>query len=133
MRWPLVLALVALPVALLSCSTTPEPPGREAYLDFCAGCHGRGATGAGAMPELVEAGVADLTGLSAANGGVFPMARVLNVLGKGTDPHDGVLAMPDFGAVLGGRAVTWEGPGGTRLETTDTILMLAEYLQSVQQ
>jgi len=117
---------------LAACARPVVAPGRAAYLDFCAGCHGRDAAGLGAMAQLVEAGVADLTGMSAANGGVFPMARVLNVMRQGTNPQDNTLAMPDFANVLGGRAAIWTSAQGEEIATTDTMLVLAEYLASVQ-
>lgn len=85
------------------------------------------------MPALVEAGAADLTGLSRDNGGVFPMADVIAVVAEGRGDHAGVLAMPDFENVLGGRPVSYTAPDGAVIETTDTILVLAEYLASVQE
>lgn len=129
--------LLFLPVCLGLAAVLPAcgpqvAPGRAAYLDFCAGCHGRDGTGSGAMSELAEVGVPDLTRLAAKNGGVFPMAGVLKVMGAGSDPHKGAVAMPDFGNVLGGRPAVWESPEGDVVDTSDTMLMLAEYLASLQ-
>src|SRR5262245_65564733 len=50
--------------------------GEYLYRVFCASCHGARGTGDGAVAELLRLPPANLTLISAKNGGAFPRARV---------------------------------------------------------
>lgn len=127
---PLALAaLVALP-ALAS----PPDPGKVAYGQMCADCHGADARGDGPKAALLSVKPADLTTLSARSGGVFPMLRVIGVI-DGSDraaEHNGPSAMPEFGKLVGGQSAALDTPGGTVLFTRGVILSLAYYLETLQ-
>jgi len=53
-----------------------ENDGKYWYLNYCASCHGASGKGDGSIAKALTQKPADLTALSAANGGVFPSARV---------------------------------------------------------
>lgn len=107
-------------------------PGQEIYTSFCVACHGEGARGDGALASDLPVRPADLTQLSARNGGVFPtsdvMAKIYGYPGRYQD-H----VMPEFGPVLEGRKVVWTDETGTQIETPQALLDLTTYLRSLQQ
>jgi hypothetical protein len=49
-----------------------------------------------------------------------------------SEVHRRVSAMPDFGPLLAGRPVVYTLPGGGTVETTNTVLALAAYLETLQ-
>jgi mono/diheme cytochrome c family protein len=75
--------------------------GEAVYSTHCAICHGAGGAGDGPIAELLTVEVPDLTSLQAANGGVFPVARVWDVIenGGGIGAH-GAPDMPPWGERL---------------------------------
>ena len=106
--------------------------GGDQYLSLCAGCHGMIAKGDGPMAALLSIAPTDLTQLSAANDGVFPMERVVRHV-DGTiniTPHGG--PMPVFGPMLGGGSAVLDGPDGSVIETKGDVLAIALYLESIQ-
>ena len=54
--------------------------GSVLYKSYCASCHGTEATGDGPMAKSLKLPPADLTRISARNGGTFPLARVSRVI-----------------------------------------------------
>jgi hypothetical protein len=74
----------------------------------------------------------DLTGLTASNGGVFPRDAVMSTIdGLDRGTHFSA-AMPEFGAGDLGETVVVESDGlGTPVPMT--LLLLADYLESMQQ
>jgi hypothetical protein len=54
--------------------------GKNAYLKACAICHGTAGKGDGSIAHLLRRNPADLTKLSESNFGVFPFARVYDVI-----------------------------------------------------
>ena len=54
--------------------------GRDEYLRFCEPCHGATGKGDGPTAKQLAKRPADLTRLSEANGGVFPLVRVFDVI-----------------------------------------------------
>ncbi len=109
----------------------PQPDGRDAgsgaraFQANCAGCHGAEGQG-GALPATPR-----LTGLAAANDGVFPAARVLGVLeGHARNPEFSD-AMPEFGGSGMGAGPVVDVPGIERPVPARTAGLLA-YLRSIQ-
>jgi mono/diheme cytochrome c family protein len=117
--------------ALAACAmdVMPEPPEGETIFNAnCTACHGyRGEGG-----ELIGGHQApDLTGLSAANDGVFPRARVLSHIdgyGRGHAPAE---VMPEFGSLLEGETVPVE-VDGVMTPTPRPLAALLAYLESIQ-
>lgn len=97
MRHVLALFLAAGAPALAE----PDPVlGENIFQSVCASCHGADARGGGPLGDLLVVAPPDLTGLARANGGVFPVFRVVRQI-DGRDPllaHGG--EMPLFGQFL---------------------------------
>jgi len=121
---PTTVAAAMMAAGLAACTTTSPEAGRALFSTHCAGCHGADATGRDGAP--------DLTLIAARNDGVFPEAQVMSVIDGYTrrDQHGGL--MPEFGALLEGRAVLWISPDGAEIPTPESLVALAAYLGSVQ-
>ncbi|MBI1219326.1 MAG: c-type cytochrome [Rhodobacteraceae bacterium] len=122
-------ALLAMP-ALAS----PPDPGKVAFQQMCAACHGTDGRGDGPKAALLSAKPADLTTLSARSGGIFPMLHVIDVLdgSEQIGAHSGLSPMPDFSTLVGGQSAALDTPGGTVLFTRGVFLSIAYYLESLQ-
>lgn len=127
----LVLAPLAA-VALVACSDGRAPEGRALYLDHCAACHGSAGRGDGPRAATLSGGAPDLTRIAARAGGTFPEARVMSVIDGYTRRDQHGSRMPEFGALLAGRQVLWQGPEGQPVPTPESLVALAGYLASIQ-
>jgi len=108
--------------------------GAAHFADFCAGCHGADARGSGPIASILTVRPSDLTGLSASNGGVFPMERVVRQI----DGRDGVgLAhggpMPVYGRLLEGESGVIDAADGSPVLTPQPVVDLAAWLASIQE
>ena len=121
-------------LAVLGLAACVEEPidGRTAYLENCASCHGVDAKGDGPMARGLTTAPPDLTMIAARNGGVFPTDQVMSTIdGLDRGEHFSA-AMPEFGAGDMGATVIVEEDGlGTPVPMQ--LLLLAEYLESIQQ
>lgn len=124
--------VVASTICLALAACVPRSDGHDAasgalaFQANCAGCHGSAGQG-GAYP-----GAPALTGLSAANGGVFPAAHVLGVLdGHGRNAKFSA-AMPEFDGSGMGAGPVVDVAGVDRPVPARAAGLLA-YLQSIQQ
>ena len=106
--------------------------GMDVFANHCATCHGVSAMGDGPMASVLAVAPADLTGLAAANGGVFPMARVV----RRVDGSGEILAhggpMPLWGMVLDGPSGIVVAPDGAEIVAPEAIIDVAEWLRRVQ-
>jgi mono/diheme cytochrome c family protein len=127
MRYLFILAALG----LAACVEEPVD-GRTAYKENCAVCHGPGGAGDGPAARGLATAPPDLTMLAARNGGVFPTDQVMSTIdGLERAPHFSA-AMPEFGAGdLGETVIVEEGGLGTPVPMK--LLVLAEYLESIQQ
>jgi mono/diheme cytochrome c family protein len=75
-------------------------PGQAYYEQYCATCHGKTGMGDGPMTEMMTTSVPDLTGLAAANNGIFPMRQVIRIIdgNRTLRAHGG--PMPIYGALF---------------------------------
>ena len=128
---------VFLPLAAVVGLAACLPPGAvrttgaSDFADLCAPCHGTSGVGNGAMAADLAVKPADLTGLSARNGGTFPMARVMSKIwgySGGAVPS----MMPQFGPLLDSPTVLVDVGDGVQTPTPERLLDLAEYLVSIQ-
>ena len=118
--------------ALLGACTELAPsPGRETFQHYCAGCHGKGATGDGPMADSLPVPPADLTALSLANDGVFPSEHVM-ATAYGYPGKHAFSAMPEFGPLLNGPKQIWVSPKGEEVMTPVALLDLVSYLETLQ-
>ena len=75
--------------------------GRNEYLKSCATCHGTSGKGDGPVAASLRHAPADLTELSKSNFGVFPFARVYDVIdGRFEVATHGKREMPVWGDVF---------------------------------
>lgn len=118
---------------LASC-TSPKVSGRADYLTFCASCHGPSGKGDGEAAELLDKRPADLTTISARNGGTFPRVRVMSVIDGYTRRDQHGSRMPEFGPLLEeGDLVMIETGEGIVTPTPRRLVALAAYLESIQE
>ena len=124
-------------LALAACvERETVPTGREDFEDFCAACHGMSGKGDGEGAAALDRRPADLTQLSAKNGGIFPgtqvMAKIWGYTGVAPDRQDAASPMPEFGPLLQGDLVPYDGGDGISTPTPLRLVQIAEYLKSLQ-
>lgn len=128
-----VLSIIAA-MALATPAMAQDTLQGEALFGFyCATCHGNGASGDGPMSPSLVVAPADLTTLAARNDGVFPTTRVIMRI-DGRDPlvsHGSM--MPVYGDFFEGNEVVTKAETGQPIMTSQPILDLLAYLQSLQQ
>jgi mono/diheme cytochrome c family protein len=102
------------------------------FRDHCATCHGMSAQGDGPMTKILSVQPPDLTRLAVSEGGTFPLERAVRRI----DGRDEVLAhggpMPVYGMILGGESGMIDAFDGTPIFTTQSVVDIAAWLQSVQ-
>ena len=126
------LAALALAAFALSAEAQDAAEGEALYAVYCASCHGPDATGGGPTAEILSIRPTDLTGLAAANDGVFPLARVARQI-DGRDPllaHGG--AMPVYGPFFEGDEVGMRTSAGQPILMGRAMADLIAWLQSIQ-
>ena len=129
--------LIALSFAglIAACATVEmpgAPEGARLFADNCVACHGASATGDGPLAGDLRPKPADLTLISARNGGTFPRAQVLSVIdGYSKGSHPGRV-MPEFGLLLNGDTVPVE-VDGVLTPTPRLLAALLVYLEDIQQ
>lgn len=132
-QFPKILALMCLP-ALAACVDAKDTPdtGAEDFATYCAACHGPTGKGDGEAAVGLSRKPANLTTLSAKNKGAFPTTRVMaQIWGYAGAKGRGV--MPDFGPMLQGEMVPYDGGDGIETPTPIRLVELAEYLKRLQQ
>lgn len=131
---------LALPVSLilLACNggvAFQGPSGAKDYADYCAGCHGAG-TAPGPIAQELKLAPTPLAGLAAANGGVFPEARVMSKIVGYT--RNGVMLgakggqMPPFTALTEGPVVLYDSGDGIPTPTPVRLVRLMEYVKGLE-
>jgi len=96
----------------------------------CAGCHGTDGRGNGPIAELIDAPVADLTRISARNGGQFPAERVFQVIdGQSGSSVHGERHMPVWGYEFFG---SQPDDAKAHLDATQKVDRLVMYLRTLQ-
>ena len=130
MRLPLI-ALFTL--AALPATAQNMDEGAAGFNAHCAGCHGAEARGDGPMAALLTVRPADLTGLSARNGGTFPTARVVQRIDGTTEvlAHGG--PMPVFGRLMQGPSAVILAPDGSEVIAPEAIVNIVGWLEGVQE
>jgi mono/diheme cytochrome c family protein len=123
---------LAMILAAGAASAQDAESGAVLFQDHCATCHGTAAEGNGPMTAVLSIAPPDLTVLAEANGGTFPLERVV----RRVDGREEVLAhggpMPVFGMILGGESGMVDAFDGTPVFTTRAVVDIAAWLQTVQ-
>lgn len=136
----LLLGLLALGVGgqAVAAGQDKFDPGQREYLNRCAACHGVSGKGEGTALDFLKTTPTDLTLLSKANGGVFPVERVYAVIdGRQWVKGHGSRDMPVWGKELSTetmRADEHFGPMPYTMEmyVRSRILALIDYLHRLQ-
>ncbi|MFE3837631.1 c-type cytochrome [Pseudogemmobacter sonorensis] len=126
--------IAALPLLLAACLPERDrPTGRADYATFCAACHGASGAGDGTLATDLIARPADLTRLSARNGGTFPKTAVMaKIWGYAEGTGHGEAVMPQFSALLDSDLVPYDGGDGIATPTPLRLVQVSEYLESLQ-
>ncbi|MFN6924447.1 MAG: c-type cytochrome [Tabrizicola sp.] len=128
--------VVPMMLALAACVERKIPSGAEDYATFCAACHGPGGRGDGPAAEGLAKRPADLTRLAAGNGGAFPGTRVMAKIWGYTGVAPGKASgspMPEFGPLLQGDLVPYDGGDGIQTPTPVRLVQIAEYVKTLQE
>jgi mono/diheme cytochrome c family protein len=135
MRILQILPILALPLVLAACveRKAPTPTGAEDFASYCAGCHGASGKGDGPAAAGLSRRPADLTGISARNGGVFPGTKVMAKIWSYSGGPGAVTPMPSFAPLLDSEFVGYDGGDGIASPTPVRLVQVAEYLKSLQQ
>ncbi|MCU0826075.1 MAG: cytochrome C [Tabrizicola sp.] len=123
-------------LALAACVDPETPTGAEDFATYCSACHGRTGKGDGGVAATLPQRPADLTRLTAGNGGVFPatrvMAKIWGYTGVRPGELNGASPMPEFGSLLQGDLVPYDGGDGIATPTPARLVQLAEFLRTLQ-
>ena len=115
-----------------------ENPGRNEFLRSCASCHGVSGKGDGPVAKSLRPPPSDLTRLSAANNGVFPVSRVHEVIdGRIERLVHGTRDMPVWGDRYMQEMTSRESRDFVSKEWNEAIvrrriLALVEYISTLQ-
>ena len=115
-----------------------ENPGRNEFLRSCASCHGVSGKGDGPVAKSLRPRPSDLTRLSESNNGVFPVARVHEVIdGRIERLVHGTRDMPVWGERYMREMITPESPGFVSKEWAEAMVRrrisaLVEYISTLQ-
>jgi mono/diheme cytochrome c family protein len=100
--------------------------GERLFRTYCGACHGKAAKGDGPLAKDLKVSPADLTKLSATNGGTFPFEMVMKTIDHGRSVRGhGTDDMPAWGAAFKSTAESGD-------EAQRMMRQLAHYLWSLQ-
>lgn len=106
--------------------------GRTLFETHCATCHGLDARGQGPMASVLLIQPTDLTQLTNKAGGEFPTSGIIAKV----DGRDSLLShgspMPVFGGFFAGKGVTMRGEEGILIMTSQPIVDLVTFLETLQ-
>ena len=96
-----VLATAQTRVKRVPAKPTSAASGAEMYKEYCASCHGLSGKGDGPAAQALKSVPANLTTLSAKNGGQFPDLKVAQSIKGGPQiPAHGSAEMPVWGPIF---------------------------------
>jgi mono/diheme cytochrome c family protein len=127
----IVAAIFALVLATGPAHAGPaDGAGATLYRRYCGACHGREGKGDGFVVPALNQQPTDLTQLAKENKGTFPFERTVRAIdGTATVRAHGVSEMPVWGEVFSERS---EWPVERHIDARGTIILIAEYLRSIQ-
>jgi len=109
--------------------------GKREYSQSCATCHGLDGKGKGSFAQALQLTVPDLTTLAKRNGGVFPVARVYDVIdGREEVKAHGTREMPIWGKhyAVGAAPAYDDYAYNPEVAARGRILALIDYLYRLQ-
>lgn len=127
-------ALAVLVAGAVSAQTARPDFGKREFEANCASCHGVGGKGNGPITDLLRKSPPDLTLLARNNGGVFPIARMYDVIEGGSVASHGTRDMPVWGLDYRIKAAEryQEAQYDPEAYVRARILALVEYLSRLQ-
>lgn len=128
----LIAALAAVPL-MAGAGLAQDDPGKAEYMNACASCHGETGVGDGPLAELMTVPMPNLTQLSAANDGTFPMLSVIQVIDGRTGIRGHGYPMPVWGDRFKSAATAEIGAYAAELMTRGRVLSIAYYVESLQE
>ena len=109
----------------------PVDPGREAFVQYCAACHGADAQGGGPLASELRTAPPDLTRLAERYGSPLQTQRLLERIdGRDMARAHGSREMPVWGRKLARNVPRTQS---TEAHTRGTLLIIIDWLQSIQQ
>lgn len=118
---------------LVACAPERQVSGRALYGDYCASCHGESGAGDGPAAAGLGKAPADLTTISARNGGRYPMVQVMSTIDGYTRRGDRSSVMPELGVALQeGPLVMFDSGDGIATPTPVNLVALATYVKGLQ-
>jgi mono/diheme cytochrome c family protein len=108
--------------------------GKREFESNCASCHGLNGKGGGPVTEFLTKSPPDLTQLARKNGGVFPIARLYEVIEGAEVPAHGGREMPVWGRDYRTKAAEYymDVPYDSEAYVRTRLLALLEYLNRMQ-
>ena len=119
--------------------------GQKLYTQYCASCHGADGKGNGPASAKLDPKATDLTQLAKRNGGKFPFYEtMLSIEGRSPTNQDqdtdlpgnaaahGKSSMPVWGEVFSREELSQGTPMDLQMQATGKIMLITEYLQSIQ-
>jgi len=116
-----------------ACSASAADVGKNEYMVACAGCHGESGKGDGPFADLLKIKTPSLTGLAAANDGVFPYLKVFMIVDGRTGVRGHGSPMPIWGDRFETSARENFGEYGAEVVTRGRVAVLVDYLESIQE
>jgi mono/diheme cytochrome c family protein len=137
-KWTASLLLTGLIGALPAAAQDGPRLGRIEFNAYCAQCHGTSGKGDGVIAHLLTVAPADLTRVQSDNGGVFPFARVYDIIQSGGAlAAHGTPEMPAWGERYTVDAYLLYGfriePAERDAFIRSRILALTEYISTLQE
>jgi len=134
-----IVSMLTIAFVMLACIASAQPAikktpvtptsaasGQEMFKTYCAACHGQDAKGDGPAATALKKAPANLTQLSAHNGGKFPDLKVMaTIKGDAETPAHGSKDMPVWGTLFA-------SVSGSQAEVQLRISNLTEYVKSIQ-
>ena len=129
MRLTSLSPLFALLLAAGCMGESGKPRAEDDFKIYCAACHGVSGEGNGEIAKQLAKKPADLTGLSARNGGAYPATKVMAKIWGAKDDH---AVMPEFAALMESELVPFDGGDGIMTPTPIRLVQISDYLRKIQ-
>jgi mono/diheme cytochrome c family protein len=108
-------------------SQTSPASGKDMFMNYCAVCHGKDGKGSGPAASALKKPPANLTTLTARNGGKFPELHVVQTIrGDSSNPAHGSKEMPVWGDVF--QSMSRDSGAGMQMRISN----LTAYIKSLQ-
>ncbi|MDQ2089268.1 c-type cytochrome [Marimonas arenosa] len=126
-------------LSIVGTAAWAESAGEREYQNACAVCHGADGSGNGPLSKVMNTSAPDLTQLTQNADGEFPMLHVVRVIdgrtgvaAHGSATPDWAGGMPVWGDRFEAEAGEQYGTYGKELFVRGRVMVLADYLESIQ-